>query len=232
MGASLLDTYDEIAHAAALEDRLAAARVALEGRDDRVDEREWLEAARRRLEAARLANGEVLVHVLKLPEFRGMRTEMTRGLQGEAVDAVDGLLAALTALNERSPLIEAIFRNLKPIAMRRAKNEDFEGFATEVEKRLASGYVARMLADESYAAIAPNVDKLRAAFAAWREALLPLPLDEAEDRQLRDELHEASLRVAMPVKQALLLAEAALAAEPTVREQSGIFEKRRRTRAA
>ena len=89
-----------------------------------------------------------------------------------------------------------------------------------------------MLADESYEPLAPERSQaLRAAFAAWRQARVPTPLDDAHDRALREELHEASLRLAMPVKQALLLAEAALAAEPTVREQSGIFEKRPRRAA-
>ena len=59
MASSLLDTYDEIAYAALLEERLAGASAALAERDDRVDERSWLDAARRRLETARLANGEV-----------------------------------------------------------------------------------------------------------------------------------------------------------------------------
>ena len=227
------DSYDDIVHAAALETQLASAVEALAGRDDRVDERAWLDAARRRLAAAREANGAVLEHVLKLPEFRGMRTEITRNLQGEAVDAVDGLLAALTALNQRSPLIDAIFRGLKPVNMRRAKDTDFEAFCVDVEKRLASSYVSRMLADETYAPIAPNVATLHASFAAWRTSLQPLPLEDTEDRALREELHEAGLRVAMPVKQALLLADAALAAEPSIREQCGIFERpKKRARVA
>lgn len=234
MGASVLESFDEIAQAEVTLERFGIAIHRLEDRADRVEERGWLEAGRRRIADAFAQMGDLRTRVLVLPELASFRGEITRNLQSEAVDAVDGLLAAITALNERSPLIEVLFRNVKPsVSMRKAKNADFEAYCVEMEKRLASSYAARMLADESYAPIAPNLAKLHAAFAAWRESLKPAPLDPELDRSLRNELEEAS-RVTFIVKQSLLLAEAALLAEPAVREESGLFEKprRRSTRAA
>ena len=72
-----------------------------------------------------------------------------------------------------------------------------------------------------------NLEKLAAAFEAWREALKPTPLDPDVERALRTELADAS-RITFLVKQSLLLAEAALLAEPAVREESCLFEKPRR----
>jgi hypothetical protein len=225
MGATVLESYDEIAHAEVIAERFGIAIARLEDRADRAEERAWLEAGRKRITHALANMGDLMERVLMLPELKSLRGDRTREFQGQAVDAVDGLLAAITKLNERSPLIEVLFRNLKQsIAMRRAKNDDFETYCQEMEKRLVSSYAARMLADESYASVAPALEKLHAAFAAWREALKPSPLDEDVERTLRSELLDAS-RVTFHVQQALHLAEAALLAEPAVREESALFEK-------
>lgn len=233
MGASVLESYDEIAHAEVIAERLGMAIDLLADRPDRTEERAWLEAGRKRITSALAAMGDLMERVLVLPELASLRGDVTRQLQSAAVDAVDGLLAAITALNERSPLIEVIFRNVKPsVSARRAKHEDFEAYCVEMEKRLASSYASRMLADESYQPVAPVLAKLSAAFKAWREGLDPAPLDPDLERSLRVELSDAA-RVTFHVKQALLLAEAALLAEPAVREQAALFEKpRRRARAA
>lgn len=228
MGASVLESYDEIAHAEVIAERMAMAMDLLADRADRVEERGWLSAGHARIANALAGMGDLMSRVLMLPELASLRGDLTRSRQGEAVDAVDGLLAAVTALNERSPLIEVLFRNLKPsVSARRARNDDFEAYCAEMEKRLATSYAQRMLADESYRPIAPALAKMAAAFAAWRESQRPSPLEPEVERGLRAELEEAS-RVTFHVKQALLLAEAALLAEPAVREQSAIFEKLRR----
>lgn len=226
---SVIETYDEVVHAGVVEERLGVA-IGMLG-EERAEERGWLESARHRVAAARVGHGDLLERVLELPELRSLRGDKTRELQNAAVDAVDGLLAAITAHNARSPLIDAIFRNLKPIAMRRAKNDDFEQFLRELEKRLVGSYVGRMLADETYAPIAAPIEKMRAAFTAWREALHPPPRSSADDDALRHELTTASERVALPIKQALLLAEAALQIEPAIRESSCIFERPRKRSA-
>lgn len=226
---SVIETYDEVVHAGVIEERLGIA-IGMLG-PERSEERSWLESARRRVAEARAGHGDLLERVLELPELRSLRGDRTREMQNVAVDAVDALLAAITAHNARSPLIDAIFRNSKPIAMRRAKNDDFEAFLREIEKRLGGSYVARMLADETYAPIAAPIARMHAAFAAWREALHPPPRSSADDDALRHELTAASERVALPIKQALLLADAALQIEPAVRETSCIFERPRKRSA-
>lgn len=228
MGSSVFESYDEILHAGVIVERLGIAIARLADRTDRPEERAWLEIGRRRIATALADMGDLMQRVLMLPELRSLRGDVTRERQGEAVDAVDGLLAAVTALNARSPLIEVLFRNLKQsIAARRARDDDFEAYCVEMEKRLASSYAQRMLADEGYRPIAPAVAKLEAAFAAWRESLRPSPLDPELERALRTELADAA-RITFHVRQALLLAEAALLAEPAVREEAALFEKPRR----
>jgi hypothetical protein len=228
MSAPVIETYDEILHSEALEQRFAAAIEIWAGRRDRDEERSWLEAGRRRIAAARAGSSDVLDRALRLPELHAQRGDLVKQLQVAAVDSVDALLSAITALNERSPLIEAIYGKLKTMNMRRAKPDDFEAFLAGFEKRLAGGYVARMLADDSYAPIAPDVAKLRAAFAAWRDALRPAPLEAEEERALRDDLAATRDRIAPAVKQALLLAEASFAADAPAREASRIFDRPRR----
>jgi hypothetical protein len=231
MGASVLESYDEITQAEVTLERLGIAIMRLSERPDRVEERAWLETGRKRVADALAAMGDLMTRVLVLPELGGFRGELMRTLQSEAVDAVDGVLAAITSMNERSPLIEVLFRNVKPsVSMRKAKPHDFEAYCAEFEKRLASSYAARMLSDESYQPIAPSLARVASAFAAWREALEPVPLEPEVERALRAELSDAS-RIGFLVKQALLLAEAALLAEPAVREESGVFEKPRRRAA-
>jgi hypothetical protein len=129
MGASVLESFDEITQAEVTLERLGIAIMRLSDRPDRVEERAWLEAGRKRVADALAAMGDLMTRVLVLPELGGFRGELMRKLQGEAVDAVDGVLAAITALNERSPLIEVLFRNVKPsVSMRKAKPDDFETY--------------------------------------------------------------------------------------------------------
>lgn len=228
MGASVLESFDEIEHAKVVAERFGIAINRLADREDRLEERVWLEAGRKRITDALEAMGDLFDRILFLPELKPLRGDVARQKQDEACDAVDGLLAAITKLNERSPLIEVLFRNVKPsVAMRRAKNEAFETYCSELEKRQLSTYAARMLADDTYAEIIPAREKLAAAFEAWRESLKPSPLAPEVEEALRRELEEAS-RITFSVKQALLLAEAALLAEPAVREESALFEKPRK----
>jgi hypothetical protein len=217
-----LEMYDEIAHADAIVGRLVETALRIQT----AEERGWLETAAARLRTT--IDLSVLERSLRLPELRALHGDLSKKFQGEAVDAVDGLLAALTKLNERSPLIEVLFRNLKPIAMRRAKNDDFEDFLREIEKRMTSGYGARMLGDQSYQPLTPALDQLARASAEWRESLHPTALDPEEDRSLREALETTRSKIALPMKQALFLAEAALADHPELREESRIFERPRR----
>jgi hypothetical protein len=232
MTTSLLDAFELVAHAELIELRLAAAGAELSMREGLADEKIWLGAAHSHMARAREGIGKLLTRVLRLPELEPIRPERGRALQGAAVDAVEHLHAAITlAGGERSPLLETLFRNLKPPAMRRCSRDDFEKFCGELEKRLASSYAKRMLADASYATVDPALQRLRTAIADWRSVFTLPPPTDAEAQALRDELEAAARRLELPWRQVRLLAEAALLPVADLLDASGVLDKPRRRAA-
>lgn len=226
----LADAFDLVAHTEFLEQRLAATVEELAHRPGLTEEKSWLETARRHVARAREGTFDLLTRALRLSELAPLRAERARALQGAAVDAVEHLQVAIaTVAGERSPLLEVIYRNLKLPAMRRCNREDFEKFCLEIEKRLASSYAKRMLADPSLAVLEPSLQQVRRAFAEWRGIFATASDDESQ--VLRDELEAAARRVELPCRQARFLAEAALLAAEDLRESSGIFEKPKRRAA-
>ena len=229
MTMSMLDAFDLVASAELLEARLEAAAHELGKRPGLSEEKAWLASAHRHVARAREGIGDLLTRVLRLDELEPVRGDRGRALQGAVVDAAEHLFAAIaSAGGERSPLLEAIFRNLKLPLMRRCGRDELEKFCSEIEARLGTGYVRRMLADETYAAVAPALERLRSAFADWRSIFTSAPLPEAEANALRSELEGMARRLDVPCRQARLLAEAALLPAKDVADASGIFEKPKR----
>lgn len=213
MTTPLLEAFELVAQAELLPPRLDAAAAELAKRPGLVEEKAWLEAARRRVAPAREGTGDLLVRVLRLPELEPVRPERVRALQGAAVDALEHLHAAITfAGGPRTPLLEALYFKLKIPVLRKCDREEFEAFIGDFEKRLGSTYVRRMLADETYAPVAPALAGLRAAYATWRSVIVAEPLGETEAHALREELLAASRTLEVPYRQARLLGQAALAA--------------------
>jgi hypothetical protein len=232
MTTSLGETFDFIAHTEVLEQRLAAASVELSTRPGLTDEKSWLEAARQTVARARNDIGDLLTRVLRLPELESMRGEHVRGLQGAAVDATEQLQAAIVAAGgERSPLIETLFRNTKTVLMRKCSREEFEKFYAELEKRIASSYAKRILADPSYEVLATDIERMRHAFSEWRNMFTSLSSADTEAQALRSELESVARRLELPCRQARLLAEAALLPAMEIYESSGILEKPKRRAA-
>lgn len=229
MTTSLLDAFDLVAHAELLELRLAATVGELSKREGLTNENAWLEAARTHVARAREGIGNLSTRVLRVAELEPARAERGRALQGAAMDAAEHVQAAIAAAGgERSPVLEAIFRNLKMPVMRRASRDDFAKFCDEIDKRLGSTYVRRMLADPMFTDVAPSLQNLRDAFAEWRLVFTSGPPTEAEEQALRDELLALANRLELPCRQARLLAEAALLPASDLIEPSGIFDKPRR----
>ncbi|HVJ94960.1 MAG TPA: hypothetical protein VM580_34510 [Labilithrix sp.] len=231
MATPSLDAYDLLFHAEALELRLVRTGTELSKRG-LVDEAQWLDTAHRRIARARDGSGELSMRALRLPELETVKAERGRALQGAAVDAVEALAAAIVrAGGDRSPLLEALVFNLKIALMRRAGQDEFDKFGAEIEKRLGSGYVTRMLADAAYRSVDPVVEGVRRAFDDWRSVVSAPPLSEAEAQALRSELEAIARRVELPCRQARLLADAALLSAEDLRESSGIFDKPKRRAA-
>ena len=87
-------------------------------------------------------------------------------------------------------------------------------------------YARRMLADETYTKVEPTVVGLREAFAAWRDALAAELLAGEEADALRAEVFAASARLDVAVRQARLLALAALTPLRELRDEPVVKDLR------
>jgi hypothetical protein len=226
---SLLDAYDLVAHSEVLLLRLTTAFAELSRKQGLKDEKDWLEQAINRVTAAREGVGDLLSRVTRLPEMEAAREEQSRSLQSAAVDAVERLQAGITFhAGARAPLLEALYGKLKLPIYRRADKADFEKFCADFEKRLNTGYAKRMFAEPSLAVVKDALEQVRSSFTAWRNSFLGEPLGEAEARQLRDELDACARRVDLPIRQARLLAEAALSPLKDFYESTNIAQRPRK----
>lgn len=226
---SLPDAFELVAWSEVLHQRLRKAFASLSGKPGLKAEKEWLGAAVELLGVAREAVGDTLSRATALPELEATREEHARGLQQAAVDAVEKLQAGITFhAGSRSPVLEALYATLKLPALRRADAKAFGKFSADFEKRLNLGYVKRMVSDPAFDFAAPVVAQVRGAFAAWRAALSPKELGEADARSLRDELAGLAAALELPVRQARLLGEAALAPVKSALDESGIMQKPKR----
>jgi len=231
MGMQLLEAFDLLVSGEQITQRLAVLGGDLAAKPELEEESRWLAAAQARLApifaGARI--GDLLNRSLGLPELESIKGERGKFLQSAAVDAVLDLHQAITtAATSRSPVLETVYRNLKPITMRRTPRDVFEAFCCDIERRLSSSYVQRMLSNEEYEPAAPAVLRLHAAFADWRCAYAAMPLGEEEVSALRTELLAAASAASLPLRQAQHLARAALLPEEALLAASGLLEKSKR----
>ena len=235
MTTSLLEAFELVAQAEQLLPRIEAAATELAKSERLVEEKAWVGVARERLASACATIGDdLLTRALRLPELEPIKGDHARALQGAMVDALDHLHAAITfAGGSRAPLLEALFYKLKIVSLRRCDRDELETFCGDFEKRLASTYAKRMLADPAYAAVDPALQRLRRAFATWRSVFVAEPAAEAEADGLRAELETAARRLEVPARQARLLAQAALAPLKGVVDAAALLAlKKRRGRGA
>jgi hypothetical protein len=112
--------------------------------------------------------------------------------------------------------------------MRRAQRSEFDKFCAEIEKRLASSYVTRMLADPDHAVLEPALAHFRGVLETWRNVFTSPEIEEDEATKLRDELEGAAQRIDVAARQARHLAEAASVTAKEIVEASGVLEKPKR----
>lgn len=211
MSTPLLEAFELIARSGELARRLDAVAAELAKRPSMKEEEAWLTCGRERLSRAREGVGDLLDRALGLEELEPMRAGRARELQGELIDALERLQAGIAfAGGPRSPLIEAIFFSTKLSLLRKVDREELERTWRDIDKRLGSGYVTRMLADETYAVVTTAVEEAARAYRAWQAAFEPAPLTEAEASALCEELVTTAHRIDQPSRQARLLAQAAL----------------------
>ncbi len=229
MTMTLAEAFDVVAWSQTLLERLETAQGELDKKQGLKDEKGWLMLAIDRLAASRGELGDLNQRAMRLPELESAREEHARTLQNTAVDAIERLQAGVTFVaGTRAPLLEALFGKVKLPQARRADREDFERFVADFEKKLSSSYCKRIMAESSFAPVLPVVDQVRGAVTGWRAGFSPEPLTPSEESLLRDEIVAHARRLELPMRQARLLAEAALAPLKNAFDDSGIGQKPKR----
>ncbi len=192
-------------------------------------EREWLAAALERLTPHVDAIAPLLERAPRLPELAFARASLAASHQEAWVDQLEKLLAGLTFhAGSRDPIIEALFPNPKLAPLRKAKADAVASFQAGFEKRLNTGYVKRMLAQEPFSFVGPVLEALRAAGERWRAACSDEPMSDEASAALRAELVEKARAVRPSWRQAQLLAEAALVRAEGAYERLGLAKKVRK----
>jgi hypothetical protein len=226
---SLLDAFDTVTWSETVLARLEEATALLARKQGLAAEKAWLDAGLERLRAAREGVADLSLRALRLPDLESVREEQARVLQGAAIDAVERLHAGITFHGgSRSPLLEALFARLKLPVLRRCDRADFDAFCVDFEKRLNTGYARRMFGDSSFSFVIPVIEQVRQAFAIWRGVFSSERLSELDETRLRDELSSAASRLDLPLRQARLLAEAALSPIRDAFESTGLGARPRR----
>jgi len=231
MSTVLIDAFELVAHSEQLLRRVDAAIAEVAKCDAMDQEKAWLATGRDRLAAARELVGDVLERSLRLDELAPLRPDYAKSLQGLVVDTLERLQGAIAyAGGPRTPLLEAIFWKVKVQALRKCERDEFEKVCSDIEKRLKSSYVRRMLADSMYQILTPVIEQLLEAIARWRGAFAFEPLEESESSLLRETLLRVARHVEGPARQARLLAQAALVSFPLneVLESTGVGQKPKR----
>jgi hypothetical protein len=229
MSISALEACDLLRFAAGYTERLSEAASTLERSPALTREREWLSAARALVTAAATPGPALLERAPLLPELPELRADRAGAAQGEWVDALEKLLAGITFhVSGRAPMIEALFPHQKFAPLRKVGRDVAQKFQQDFEKRLRSGYVSRMMGTPDFAFAVPVVERIRAAFAAWEACFGDGGLSVEAARALRAELARAGAAVDLALRQARLLAEAALLPVPGAFEQAQLAQKPKR----
>lgn len=226
---STLESYELIRFAEAFEARLATAGEMLAGRPGLEPEKRWLADALELVRTARAPSAGVLDRVKDLPELEEAREEYAFHQQGLWVDALEKLHAGITfTASSRAPVIEALFPHVKFPQLRRAPRDAVIEYATSYERRTKSAYVTRIFARDDFALVRPVMEQVATAHAAWRSSHEPAPLTPEVEAVLREELVALGRKLDGALRQARLLAEAAVVPVPSLFEAAGLGLKPKR----
>ncbi|WP_224245289.1 hypothetical protein [Hyalangium gracile] len=229
MSLSTLEAYDLIRFAEAFEARLVTASDTLMDREGLEPEKEWMATALKLVRTSLAPAPALLERAKDLPELEEAREEFSFQQQNLWVDALEKLHAGITfCASSRAPVIEALFPHLKFPQLRRAPQDTVNEFASAYDRRYKSSYVTRIFAQDDFSFVRPVVDQVARAFAAWQASLNPASLSDAQLAPLRSELISVGSRLDVAVRQARLLAEAALVPLAGAFDASGLAAKPKR----
>jgi hypothetical protein len=229
MSLSTQEAYDLIRFAEAFEARLVTASDTLADREGLEPEKEWMATALALVRTALLPAPALLGRAKDLPELEEAREEFSFQQQNLWVDALEKLHAGITfCASSRAPVIEALFPHLKFPQLRRASQETVDEFAAAYERRLKSSYVNRIFSQPDFAFVRPVLDQVASTYAAWQASLAPSNLSDAQVAPLRSEMISVASRLDVALRQARLLAEAALIPVPGTFDSTGLAAKPKR----
>jgi hypothetical protein len=229
MSLSTQEAYDLIRFAEAFEARLVTASDTLADREGLEPEKEWMATALALVRTALIPAPALLGRAKDLPELEEAREEFAFQQQNLWVDALEKLHAGITfCASSRAPVIEALFPHLKFPQLRRASQETVNEFAAAYERRLKSSYVNRIFSQPDFAFVRPVLDQVASAYAAWQASLAPSNLSDAQVAPLRAEMISVASRLDVALRQARLLAEAALIPLPDAFDSTGLAAKPKR----
>jgi hypothetical protein len=229
MSLSTLEAYDLIRFAEAFEARLATASDVIAEREGLALEKEWMVTALRLVREALTPAPSLIERAKDLPELEEAREEFSFQQQNLWVDSLEKLHAGITfCASSRAPVIEALFPHLKFPQLRRAPQDAVNEFATAYERRLKSSYVTRIFTQDDFGFVRPVVDQVAKAYASWQASLTPASLSDSQALPLRMELVAIGEKLDVAVRQARLLAEAALIPVPGAFDSTGLGAKPKR----
>ncbi|HEX8703767.1 MAG TPA: hypothetical protein VF815_33355 [Myxococcaceae bacterium] len=229
MSLSTLEAYDLIRFAEAFEARLATASDVIAEREGLGPEKEWMATSLRLVREALVPAPALIERAKDLPELEEAREEFSFQQQNLWVDSLEKLHAGITfCASSRAPVIEALFPHLKFPQLRRAPQEAVNEFAAAYERRLKSSYVTRIFTQDDFAFVRPVVDQVAKSYASWQASLSPATLSDAQALPLRMQLVAIGEKLDMAVRQARLLAEAALVPVPGAFDSTGLAAKPKR----
>ena len=212
MPSTLVECFELLLEAEQLAPRLDAAGAALAQLPNIDEELRWLEAARARLATVSVTSQRALLdRALRLVELESLKPERGKHLQVAVADEIERLQAGIGFTGgARSPLLEVVFANLKVPTLRKCNRTELDRFCAELERRLASSYARRILATERYQPVLPTLQGVASAIATWRSVFIEPPIEGDAAARLREELAAAGAAAELAVRQARLLAQAAL----------------------
>lgn len=223
MARTLVDAFELLIQTEQLVPRLDAAITAFAQLAGFEEEKAWLATARARLAVD--FDPKLLVRGLRLADLDIYHNERGKLLQIAIADEVERLEAAITFVSGgRSPLLDTLFLDLKVPALRKCSRAELEKFCIEIERRLASSYAKRLLATDRYkTSVAPTVRALRVAIATWASVFVEPPLEGEVADRLREAIQTAASAIELPVRQARLLAQAALLPATELLDAAGLL---------
>lgn len=192
------------------------------------EERGWLSAAESRLQKSIAAVREQLDGCFALPELKSLRVERQQRLEQEWLTALRSLFGELVRqVGPTSPLIDALFPHQRFEKLERGGNA-LRSFRSEFAPRRGSTYVRRMSADPEYpflSGLLTPVDRAGEELNAFESAQ---ELEPEAQEALRTALLQSGAALALTVRQARALSEAALIDLPEIFAELAFDERARK----